>query len=68
MNKASQIIRSHIRDILVLHTSTKKVLITIPLYLEKGLVLDKVGIVGDQIQIEGTLNKLDRQPVSLGLK
>lgn len=54
----SQVIRSHIRDITVLHTSTNKVLITVPLYLEKGLILDKVGIVGDQIQIEGSLNPL----------
>lgn len=61
MNKVkhlSQVIRSHIRDITVLHTSTNKVLITVPLYLEKGLVLDKVGIVNDEIQIEGSINPL----------
>ena len=58
MNKAFQVIRSHIRDITVLHTSNNKVIITVPLYLEKGLVLDKVGIIGDQVKIEGSLNPL----------
>lgn len=59
MNRAArleQVVFSHVRDTLVLHTINNNILIKVPLYKETGIILQSVGVHKNELIIEGKLS------------
>lgn len=55
MNRAvrlEQVIYSHIRDTMVLHTVNHNVIIKVPLYKEPGIILQSIGVHKNELVIE----------------
>jgi hypothetical protein len=50
-----QYVMSHTRDVSVLHAIDKRIFITVPLYFEKGMILQNARIECGELIIEGKM-------------
>lgn len=57
VRRIAQVAMSHVRDVKVIHTISNKVFITVPLYFEKGMIFQSARVQGDELIIEGIINK-----------
>ncbi len=57
VRRMAQVAMSHARDVKVIHTISNKVFITVPLYFEKGMIVQNAWIQDGELIVEGKINK-----------